>query len=96
MRVELVYALPDRAWRVKVEVADNACVADALDQGLPALRTACGSVEVEADPSRLAVFGRPAAAESLLHDGDRIEILRPLLADPKQARRRRAVQSRGR
>lgn len=96
MRVELVYAVPNHAWRVTVEVADNACVADAFGQGLPALRAACGSVGVEADPSRLAVFGRPVAAESPLHDGDRIEILRPLLADPKQARRRRAEHSRRR
>lgn len=96
MRVELVYALPDRAWRVAVDVAEGACVADALGSGVPALRIACGTVEFEVDPTRLAVFGRPVAPQSPLRDGDRIEILRPLLADPKQARRRRAGQSRGR
>ena len=42
------------------------------------------------DPARLAVFGRAVTPETRLHDGDRIEILRPLLADPKTARRKRA------
>jgi putative ubiquitin-RnfH superfamily antitoxin RatB of RatAB toxin-antitoxin module len=38
----------------------------------------------------LAVFGRAATPATVLHDGDRIELLRPLLADPKQRRRERA------
>lgn len=96
MRVELVYALPGRAWRVAVEVGDGACVRDALAAGLAPLRAACDGVAVDADPTLLAVFGRPVTPASPLHAGDRIEILRPLLADPKQARRRRAQHARGR
>ena len=40
-----------------------------------------------------AVWGRPVTATTLLRDGDRLELLRPLLADPKLARRRRAERN---
>jgi putative ubiquitin-RnfH superfamily antitoxin RatB of RatAB toxin-antitoxin module len=42
------------------------------------------------EPDILAIFGRTATPDSALHDGDRVEVLRPLRADPKQARRERA------
>jgi hypothetical protein len=45
----------------------------------------------EIDPQKLAIFSRPAEPDSVLRDGDRVEILRPLIADPKQARRARAA-----
>ena len=38
-----------------------------------------------------AIFGVTAEAATVLREGDRIELLRPLLADPKEARRRRAL-----
>jgi putative ubiquitin-RnfH superfamily antitoxin RatB of RatAB toxin-antitoxin module len=47
-----------------------------------------------ADAACLAVFGRAATPATRLHAGDRIEILRPLLADPKQRRRERAGEKR--
>jgi putative ubiquitin-RnfH superfamily antitoxin RatB of RatAB toxin-antitoxin module len=47
-----------------------------------------------AAPGLLAVFGRLVTPASALHEGDRIEVLRPLLADPKQRRRERAGRQR--
>ncbi|MGA9335571.1 MAG: RnfH family protein [Rudaea sp.] len=41
-------------------------------------------------PASIAIFGRKVGAETRLHDGDRIELCRPLQIDPKQARRQRA------
>jgi putative ubiquitin-RnfH superfamily antitoxin RatB of RatAB toxin-antitoxin module len=46
--------------------------------------------EVAFDPSRIGVFSRRVAPDEILHDGDRVEIYRPLTLDPKDARRRRA------
>lgn len=89
IQVEVVYALPSRCWRFPVELPEGATVADALAAADPA-RHIPG---LELDPQRLAVFGRPVTPESVLHPGDRVEILRPLLADPKLARRRRAGQA---
>ena len=42
----------------------------------------------------MAIFGRPATPQTLLHHGDRIELLRPLQADAKLARRKRAADAR--
>ena len=86
IRVEVVYALPDRCTAVRVELPEGACVADALGAAVMPERVP-GLV---VDPARLAVFGRAVTPQTPLHAGDRVEILRPLLADPKQARRRRA------
>ncbi|MBW8366649.1 MAG: RnfH family protein [Arenimonas sp.] len=86
MRVQVVYALPERCWTVEVVLPEGARVADAL-----ALADLAGVLPQGAvDPARLAVYGRTATLETRLHDRDRVEILRPLLADPKQARRQRA------
>jgi putative ubiquitin-RnfH superfamily antitoxin RatB of RatAB toxin-antitoxin module len=85
LSISVVYALPERYWRVDVQLGQGATVADAL---------AAASLEapgLEVDPARLAVFGRAATPGTPLHDGDRVEILRPLAMDPKEARRRRAI-----
>jgi putative ubiquitin-RnfH superfamily antitoxin RatB of RatAB toxin-antitoxin module len=86
LRIEVVYALPARCWSVRVDLPPGASVAEALTAA--AMDTKVPGLVV--DGARLAVFGRSVVPASLLHDGDRIEILRPLLADPKQARRKRA------
>jgi putative ubiquitin-RnfH superfamily antitoxin RatB of RatAB toxin-antitoxin module len=84
IRVELI-----RAWRhqyesVTVEVADAAQVRDAL---------AAAGWSLDADFIGLAVFGQVATLETRLHHGDRIELLRNLQLDPKQARRLRAERA---
>jgi hypothetical protein len=89
IHVEVVYALPDRYWSVRLELPAGATVSAAL---------AAANIErlvdgVEIDPARLAIFSRPASPATVLRDGDRLEILRPLIADPKQSRRDRAVES---
>jgi len=83
MKVELVRAWPRRFERIDVEPGEGACVADALriaGWGDPG------------EPVECAIFGVIASATTPLQDGDRIELLRPLLADPKEARRRRAAR----
>jgi putative ubiquitin-RnfH superfamily antitoxin RatB of RatAB toxin-antitoxin module len=86
LSVEVVYALPDRAWSAQVELPEGATVADAL----AAANLAARVPGLQVDPARLAIFGRTAGLETGLHHRDRVEILRPLQVDPKQARRQRA------
>ena len=86
VRVEVVYALPDRYWSALVELPVGSNVAQALaaanlEEKVPGL---------EIDSDMLAIFSRPATLTTALHDGDRIELLRPLPLDPKQLRRERA------
>lgn len=82
MKIELIRAWPRRFERVEIELEEGACVADALQ--------AAGWTDVD-EPADCAVFGEVASAATVLRDGDRVELLRPLLADPKEARRRRAA-----
>ncbi|MFT3668295.1 MAG: RnfH family protein [Pseudoxanthomonas sp.] len=81
MRVEVIRAWPHRVESVVLELPDGAIVADAV--------AACGFDGLTpAQP--LAVHGLMAERSTALREGDRVEVLRPLLLDPKEARRRRA------
>lgn len=90
--VEVVHAWPDRCWSQRVVLRGSACVGDALD-------AVAGELAREGIVLRdlaLAVFGRPAGPETPLRDGDRVELLRALLMDPRQAREARAAAARKR
>ena len=89
LEVEIVYAWPDRAWPVRHVLPAPATVGQALQRGLP------DAPGLQVDPARLAIFGRAVGLDTPLHDGDRIELLRPLAMDPMEARRRRAGARRG-
>jgi putative ubiquitin-RnfH superfamily antitoxin RatB of RatAB toxin-antitoxin module len=84
--VEVVCALPDRQriWRVVLE--QGATVMQAIEAA-GVRRDEPGLV---VDPQRLGIFARRVGPDEVLHDGDRVEIYRPLALDPKEARRRRA------
>jgi len=84
IRVELIRAWPSRCEMITVELADDARVGDAL---------AASGWTLGQDLIGLAVFGVTATETTPLHDGDRVELLRGLQVDPKQARRLRALRS---
>ena len=84
VQVEVVYALAQREECVRVRVPEGATVREVLEESglLPLARGAVG------------IFGRVVEPDTRVADGDRIEIYRPLAADPKEARRRRAARRR--
>jgi putative ubiquitin-RnfH superfamily antitoxin RatB of RatAB toxin-antitoxin module len=86
LAVEVVYAMPDQQVLLALEVEDGATARDAI--------AACGILDrfPDLDPASMTIgiFGRTAGPETRLNNGDRVEIYRPLLADPKEVRRRRA------
>lgn len=85
LRIEVVYAVADVQDLVALELGEGATARDAAQaSGIPA-RHGLAVAELA-----LGIFGRRIAPEHALGDGDRVEILRPLAADPKEARRRRA------
>ena len=87
MRVQVAYAAPGVEALVDVEVAAGAVLADAVRLS--------GLVErLGLRPAGLsyAIHGQRAAPDTPLRDGDRVELLRPLRADPKAVRRRRAQE----
>ena len=92
IQVEVVFAAgPQHVERRKLGLPAGATVADALQaSGM--------SGEVSADAAGeplLGVWGRSCRADTLLIDGDRVELYRELLVDPKEARRRRGQQRDG-
>ena len=88
LRVSVIYAAPARQIVREIEIASGATVADAIR--LSAIAEAAGLSE--ADLERTGIFGRIVDLSTALRDGDRVEILRPLRIDPKEARRRRAAK----
>ena len=85
--VEVVLAMPDRQELVALEVAEGSTLADAItESGLPEMFEG-----FEVDPSRVGIFSQKASLDQVLRDGDRVEIYRPLIVDPKEARRQRAL-----
>lgn len=86
----MVCALPERQWCVPLRLAAGATVADAL--------TASGLAGEPGAPDlascAVGVWGEPADRSRRLADGDRVEIYRPLISDPREARRRAAEAGR--
>ncbi|HHW4678127.1 MAG TPA: RnfH family protein [Xylella sp.] len=78
----MLIAWPDRVHCCEITLQDGARVADVVAMaGLDGIEQAVS----------YAVFGVLVKSDHVLCDGDRLELLRPLLIDPKEARRRRAV-----
>ena len=89
IEVEVAYAEPARQFLRRIVLPIGSTVADAI-------RAADVESEFAIDASKLAsgIWSKPAARDALLEDGDRVELYRPLEADPKEARRRRAARAR--
>lgn len=88
--VEVVYALPDkqRLLRLKLPAGTNmreAVLRSGIQEHFPGL-------DVQQAP--LGIFGKAVAKpeERVLEEGERVEIYRPLLADPKEVRKQRAAK----
>lgn len=86
MEVEVACALPDRQRIVKLRLQTGSTVEEAIQaSGLltefPGINLTNGAV---------GIFGRAVPMTQRLQSGDRVEIYRPLLSDPKQLRRQRA------
>ena len=85
VRVAVAYIAPGIELLIPLELPDGASVQDAVAAARLGERTGGANV----DTSACAIFGRRVAPETRLADGDRIEITRPLVCDPKTARRAR-------
>ena len=89
MKIEITYALPDRQELVTIDLPEGSTVMQAVE--------ASGLLQKypEIDPggvNKLGVFAKLAKADTVLRDRDRVEIYRPLIADPKEVRRQRAAE----
>jgi putative ubiquitin-RnfH superfamily antitoxin RatB of RatAB toxin-antitoxin module len=87
LRVTVVYCTAHEQHVRELDVAAGATAADAVRLSGIA-EAACLS---DAELQRMGIFNKSIDAATPLHDGDRVEIYRPLRIDPKDARRRRAA-----
>lgn len=85
--VEVAYATPQQQTVVPLRVPVGTTLGQAIV--LSGIGQQHPEIDVETQP--VGVFGEPATRARVLREGERVEIYRPLLADPKQARRRRAA-----
>lgn len=85
--VEVIYAEPRRQTIVRLELPAGSTLQQAVDaSGLLAKFP-----DIDVANRRLGVYGKISKLATVLSAGDRVEIYRPLLTDPKESRKRRAV-----
>lgn len=86
--VELVYALPAEQILLKTEVPKGTTIAEAVKlSGILAKFP-----EIDLEKNKFGIFGKLSKADTVLREKDRVEIYRPLIADPKEIRRKRAEE----
>ena len=84
IRVEVAYATLQRQWLLELDVPAGTTAGEALR--LSGLVEDCPDL----DTRNIGIFGEHVARDRVLEDGDRVEIYRPLIADPKEVRREAA------
>jgi putative ubiquitin-RnfH superfamily antitoxin RatB of RatAB toxin-antitoxin module len=88
INIEVVYALPDEQILLKRSVPAGTTVAEAIQ----ASGVLDKHPEIDLANNKLGIFGKLTKADAVVRDKDRIEIYRPLIADPKEVRRKRAEE----
>lgn len=87
--IEVVYALPDKQTLLSLHVDENSTIEQAIQSS--------GILEqypqIDLKKNKVGVWNKAAKLTDILEDGDRIEIYRPLIADPKEVRKRRAEKA---
>lgn len=89
IRVEVAYVEPGRQFLQSLRLVAGATVADAV--AASELRLRFPALDLE--QGRFGIFSRPATPATRLQDGDRVEVYRPLIANPKEVRRQRALRN---
>jgi uncharacterized protein len=88
IHVELVYALPEQQPLLRVQLDEGATVEDAI--------RASGILEafpeIDLTRNKVGIFSKLVKLDEKIRDKDRVEIYRPLIADPKEVRRKRAEE----
>lgn len=87
IEVEVCHALADKQWLVSVKMPSGSTVEDAI---------AASGIQHQFAAKKLSemtigIWGHPVSVDRVVRHGDRIEIYRPLMIDPREARRQRAA-----
>ncbi len=88
IEVELVYAKPEEQVLVCLKLPEGSTIEQAID----ASGLLSHFPEIDLSVNKVGIFGRVCTLEQRLKQNDRVEIYRPLLHDPKESRRQRALK----
>ena len=88
INIEVAYALPQEQVIIKLQVPPQTTVEQAIEQSGILKRYP----QIDTEKMKVGIFGKLKKPAQLLHQGDRVEIYRPLIADPKEVRKQRAAQ----
>ncbi|NQZ83722.1 MAG: RnfH family protein [Colwellia sp.] len=89
IQIEVVYGIPTSQKILALSVDNNSTIEDAINEsGIKALYN-----EIDLSVNKVGVWNRSAKLTDIVNDLDRIEIYRPLIADPKEVRKRRAEKA---
>ena len=88
INVEVAYALPEKQVILPVNVDVGTTIGGAIVQS--GLMMEFPDLDIE--HSEVGIFGKVMPMTTVLSDGDRVEVYRPLIADPKEVRRQRAAE----
>jgi putative ubiquitin-RnfH superfamily antitoxin RatB of RatAB toxin-antitoxin module len=87
--VEVAYAMPEKQYLQRVKLEEGATVEEAIRaSSLLELRS-----DIDLAQNKVGIYSRPVKLSDVVNDGDRVEIYRPLIADPKELRRQRAEKA---
>ena len=87
--IEVAYALPEKQSLLQLQVDAESTVEQAIDKS--GIMTS--HPEIDLSLLKVGIWSKTCKLEAGLKDGDRIEIYRPLIADPKEVRKRRAEKA---
>ena len=88
MKIEVAYALRHKQTLLNIEVDNNASVEDAILKSNILKKYP----EINLKKNKVGIFGKITSLDVKLREKDRVEIYRPLIADPKEVRKQRAAE----
>jgi uncharacterized protein len=88
MYIEVAYALEDKQTLLNLEVGTDTTLKQAIE--LSGMLELYPQINLLQD--KIGIFGKIAKLDTILREKDRVEIYRPLIADPKEVRKERAAQ----
>jgi putative ubiquitin-RnfH superfamily antitoxin RatB of RatAB toxin-antitoxin module len=91
MKYEVAYGKTEEQVLLVVESSQSLTVQQAIEQSEILQRFP----EIDLKVNKIGIFGKAAKLDTVLTEGDRVEIYRPLIADPKEARKKRAAEGKG-
>ena len=88
IQLEVTYAKPDRQEIISLKLPEGSTIQQAIEASGLLQR----HPEIELAKTKVGIYGKLSRMDTVVRDRDRVEIYRPLIADPKEVRKQRAAE----